>query len=283
MKQRTCSKGLLKDRVASSRELLSSSSFQSAAPGSRAPRGSPPQDLCVIIPAFNEASVIAETLSCVKRAAAFLRDHSRHSVSVIVVDNKSTDRTVDIAREHGVLVISESERNIAAVRNAGARAAPAGVLVFLDADTMVPETFLQRIMQVMDDPNCVGGAVDTVYKPRRFFVRLYLRLWRVLGVLAGMAQGAAQFCRRDFLFQIGGYDETLYMGEDVDFYWRMRRTTRKPHLRCCFIRELRVIPSSRRFDHWPFWRTVVWTNPLTVLLRRRRKEAWGGWYQHPPR
>lgn len=237
----------------------------------------------MIVPAYNEAGVIAETLSHVNRAVEYLHGHTPHSASVLLVDNASSDRTAEIARASGAAVVREPERNIAAVRNAGARSATAGVLVFLDADTIVPETFLHRIVQVMADPDCVGGAVDTRYEPRRSLVRLYLMMWRMLGALTGAAQGAAQFCRRDFFFEVGGYDETLYMGEDVDFHWRMIRAARKRDRLCCLMKDIRVLPSCRRFDQWPFWRTLLWTNPLTAFFWRRRKAAWGAWYERPPR
>ena len=45
-----------------------------------------------------------------------------------------------------------------------------------------------------------------------------------------------------------------------------------------FIRSPRVRPSCRRFDKWPVWRVLIWTNPLFIALFRRWKAVWGGWY-----
>jgi GT2 family glycosyltransferase len=98
-----------------------------------------------------------------------------------------------------------------------------------------------------------------------------------------MAQGACQFCRRNVFLELGGFDETQYMGEDVDFYWRLKRLARQRGLRTSFIRELQVIPSPRRFDRWPVWRCLVWTNPFLTLALRHRKAAWRGWYGEAPR
>ncbi len=75
-----------------------------------------------------------------------------------------------------------------------------------------------------------------------------------------MAQGATQFCRKDVFAALNGCDETLFMGEDVDYYRR-----------------------DRRFDQWGLWRTLIWTNPLFILVFRRRKAAWHGWYKEVPR
>jgi GT2 family glycosyltransferase len=140
-----------------------------------------------------------------------------------------------------------------------------------------------RIGQVMANSACVGGAVDTAYHAQRPVIRAYLKFWRILGILGGMAQGACQFCRREVFFELGGYRETLYMGEDVDFYWRLRTLARRRKLRTCFIRDIQVVPSARRFDRWPLWRTLVWTNPIVAMALRRRRSAWPGWYHDVPR
>jgi hypothetical protein len=47
--------------------------------------------------------------------------------------------------------------------------------------------------------------------------------------------------------------------------------------------DVTVSQSARRFDRWPLWRTLLFTNPLFILLLRRRASAWAGWYERPPR
>lgn len=205
------------------------------------------------------------------------------AVHVLVVDNGSTDRTAAVAEERGVTVLEEPERHIGRVRNAGARAAGGDILIFLDADTRVPASLLCRIGEVMSDATCIGGAVDTVYRADRAAVRRYLAWWRTIGLLTGMAQGACQFCTRDAFFELGGYSEVFYMGEDVEFYWRLRSLARRRRLRTCFIDDVQVMPSARRFDRWPLWRTLVWTNPIVIMAVRRRRAAWAGWYRDAPR
>jgi len=78
-------------------------------------------------------------------------------------------------------------------------------------------------------------------------------------------------------------DESIYMGEDVEFYWRLGRTTRRTGRRVCYVADLQVVPSPRRFDRWPLWKILLWTNPVLVTLLRRRKGAWRGWYENVPR
>ena len=93
-----------------------------------------------------------------------------------------------------------------------------------------------------------------------------------------MAQGATQFCRRSVFEQVGGYDERAGIGEDVDFFWDLKKFAKRTNREVRFIRSPRVRPSCRRSDKWPVWKTLVWTNPLFVALFRRRKAVWSGWY-----
>lgn len=239
--------------------------------------------LSVIIPALNEEAFLGDTLGALAEAVRELQAGHECPVEVIVVDNDSRDRTADVARGRGAAVVREPARNIARARNAGARASEGDVLFFLDADTYVPPCLLSRIHAIMDDPRCDGGAVDVEHRPSRALIRLYLRAWRLLGRLTGMAQGAAQFCRRDVFLALGGYDEALYMGEDVDFYWRLARAARRGRRTMRYITDVRVVPSPRRFDRWPVWKVLLWTNPALIALFRRRKRVWGGWYQDTPR
>jgi len=98
-----------------------------------------------------------------------------------------------------------------------------------------------------------------------------------------MAISATQFCRRDIFDELAGYDETIFMGEDLDFFWRLQKLARRRGLRVAIIRDVTVCPSSRRFDQWPLWRILVWTNPFFLLALRRRRMAWTGWLAKPVR
>ena len=237
----------------------------------------------VIVPAFNEKAYLAATLDSIRAAAEQLTAGSDAYVETIVVDNNSVDGTADIARASGVTVVFEPVQGISRARNTGARHATGDVLVFIDADVSVPHDLLQTIQLAMVDPKCIGGGVDVDFRPRHLAVRLYLGAWRVFGRATGMVQGAAQFCRRCIFEQTSGYDESVWMGEDVDFYWKLKGLAKSTDRTVRFIQEPRVRPSCRRFDRWPVWKIIVWTNPLVIALFRRWKRAWAGWYSDPVR
>ena len=234
--------------------------------------------LTIIVPAFNEQAYIGPSLDSIQVAVRRLQARSGVDVETIVVDNNSTDGTAVAARAKGATVVHEPVQGIARARNTGARHAHRDVLVFVDADVNMPDTLLDAIYEAMSDPACVGGGVDVDYRPKRLSMRFYLRAWRLLGRLSGMAQGATQFCRKSTFEQVGGYDEKVWIGEEVDFYWRLKRYAKRTDGVVRFIRNPRVQPSSRRFDKWPVWKILVWTNPLFISLFRRRKRFWAGWH-----
>jgi len=233
-----------------------------------------------VIPAYNEELYLPATLDALIKASALLKTRTGKSVEIIVVDNQSADQTASVAVLHGARVVSEATHNIAKVRNTGAGTATGDVLVFVDADTIVPELLLVRICNALSDTNVDGGAFDTLYRPRRIMLRMYLGLWRLFGRFFRMAQGPTQFARREVFAALGGYHEHLYMGEDVDFYWRLKKFAEQRGKKAHLIRDLRVVPSTRRFDRWPLWRTLVWTNPLWITMFQRRSSMWSGWYSN---
>ncbi len=239
--------------------------------------------LSIVVPAFNEERYLRETLASLNRAKALLLRERNIESEINVVDNDSVDSTADVARAVGATVIKEPLRNVAKVRNTGAKLCQGNVIIFVDGDTVVPDNLLVRIVDAMSDETCFGGAVDPEYRPSKLTVQAYLQFWRIAGKLTGMAQGATQFYRRDIFFSFKGYDETLFMGEDVDLYWRLKKFAKRQNGRVVFIEDIRVVPSTRRFDQWRLWRTLLWTNPFFILMFRRRKAVWQGWYSAVPR
>jgi len=234
--------------------------------------------LSIVIPAFNEEAYLPATLEHVRAAASKLAQAGAGQAEIVVVDNASTDATAAVAASYQTLVVSEALHNVGHVGNVGAQASRGQVLVFLDADTLLPPRALVRIAQTMRDPGCVGGAVDLLYRPRRRVVRWYLAAWRLVGKLARVAMGSGQFCRRDVFSDLGGYDATIFMGEDVEFFMRLRRLARRHGLRAPILNDVVVQPSARRMDAWPLWRILLLTNPLFILPLRRRRTVWDGWY-----
>jgi len=105
-------------------------------------------NLSVIIPVLNEAETIAQTLQHLQAPA----------VEIILVDGGSSDQTVAIAKERGAKVILSPEPGRAIQMNTGAQYATADTLLFLHADTQLPQNYLQLVEETLVKPKTVAGA-----------------------------------------------------------------------------------------------------------------------------
>lgn len=116
--------------------------------------------ISIIIPAHNEENYLPATFEKIRGAA----ENLDCDAEIIIADNDSTDKTKRIAENFGAQVIFEKDRNIGRARNAGAKAASGDILIFIDADTLVPESLFRTIGDAMLDEKCFGGAVAVDYE-----------------------------------------------------------------------------------------------------------------------
>jgi len=176
-----------------------------------------------IIPAHNEEALIGRTLSAVHASARALGE----PYEVIVADDASTDRTSAIAREHGARVVALDRRQIAATRNAGARAAAGELFVFVDADTVVTKRALWAAVRALRG-GAVGGGCSARFAdgPVPFYGLVLERLLPPVLQALGLAPGCFLFCTRRAYLAAGGFDEALYATEEVAFGRRLKRRGR---------------------------------------------------------
>jgi glycosyltransferase involved in cell wall biosynthesis len=232
--------------------------------------------ISIIIPAYNEESYLPETLERIGKALSV----ADCSSEIIVVDNGSQDKTRQIAESFGAKVCPESEHNISKVRNTGAKNSAGDILIFVDADTLVPPTLFREIVKVMTDEKCFGGAVSVAYGDfKRKWVKFYLLGWKFWETVFNTRQGATQFCRREAFFALNGYDENIYMGEDVEFHRRLAKLAKARKGYVSFIKNPKVMTSTRRFDKMSWAKTLLLTNPLFIVFTWKRRKFWKDWYE----
>lgn len=225
--------------------------------------------ISIIIPAYNEEALLAGTLRAVRASA----DAVSVPYEIIVVDDGSTDRTAEIAREHGARVVGVNLRHIAAARNAGAKVAAGELLIFVDADTLVPPEVLRGAVAAFRAGAVGGGAGarqdsnDPRWGPPVFAFAAWLMR------TAGWAAGCFMFVRADVFHRVGGFDERYFASEEI----HLSRAVKK-HGRFVILRQ-RVITSGRkgrlftaRQVLWQFLRAL---RPRT-LKDRDRLEIWYG-------
>lgn len=164
-----------------------------------------------IIPAFNEERLLGRTLEAIQKAAK----NVDNDYELIVVDDNSSDNTGKIANDLGATVVKVNHRQISATRNSGAHVANGSLLIFIDADTVISTEILHSTMTAINNKAIGGSATFRFdgYVPLygRVIQWLLYRLYR-LGRVVG---GSYLFCTREAFERVGGFDETVYGGEEM--------------------------------------------------------------------
>jgi glycosyltransferase involved in cell wall biosynthesis len=167
--------------------------------------------LSFIIPAHNEEALIGETLRILRTSA----NAQGEPYEIIVVDDASTDRTAEIARAAGATVVQIDRRQIAASRNAGARAARGDIFIFVDADTHVFPPTIRAAVAAIRDGAVGGGASIRLDAHTPLWARLTFVLLVWLMQVIHWAAGCFIFARRDAFEAVGGFDERYYATEEL--------------------------------------------------------------------
>jgi glycosyltransferase involved in cell wall biosynthesis len=212
----------------------------------------------MIIPAHNEQNYLPALLDTVDVARLNYRGGS-DSIEVIVADNASTDRTAEIAKARGCLIVHEDKRIIAAVRNAGAAVARGEILTFIDADSRIhPDTF-NVIDHAMSNKRIIAGATGVSMERISLGTAMAYIFMVPMTWLTGMDTGVV-FCRRKDFVTIGGYNEQKLFAEDVDFLWRLRRLGKPHRQKLARLTSAKAIASMRKFDQfgdWHYFKLIV--------------------------
>jgi len=206
----------------------------------------------VVIPAYNEGKLLGRLLDSLDVARAAYGNVD--AVEVIVADNVSTDRTAEIARARGCRVVPVAKRVIAAVRNAGARVAAGDYLAFVDADTQVhPQTFVE-IDKALASGRVIGGATGATLERRSLGIAMVYLTLVPIALLTGIDTGVV-FARRQDFEELGGYDESRLVAEDVAFLLALKRLGKTRGQRLQRVTSAKVIVSTRKFDEFGAWHT----------------------------
>lgn len=184
-----------------------------------------------VVPAYNEEKHLARTLTAInaeiKRAGC--------AAEVIVVNNASTDGTGALAASvPEVIVVDEPEKGLVQARRAGFLRASGTLIANVDADTIVTEGWLTRVLAEFNrNPDLVGLSGPYIYydvsKGARAAVRAFYMMGYGFYVLnrfvlrkGSMLQGGNFVVRRAALEQIGGYNPNFsFYGEDTDLACRL--------------------------------------------------------------
>ena len=183
--------------------------------------------ISVVIPTYNAANYLSGLLDSIFKQAI-------DDMEVIIVDDCSTDNTIEVAKRYPVRVI-KMDRNggPARARNRGVREAKGDIIFFLDSDVIVLDGTLREVKRYFEEnpsAKCVIGICST--EPlNKGFVPSYMAMFEYIHLIGRQFQPVSVFAprcgaiKRDFFLEIGGYNEN-YRGADVEDFELARRINR---------------------------------------------------------
>ncbi len=212
-------------------------------------------NLSIIIPMLNEATQLPELF-------AHLLPYQRAGCEIVFADGGSTDGSPELARIAGYQVVT-SARGRALQMNAGAAVASGELLLFLHADTRLPQGASHHIAQALRGNKHCWGRFDVCITGRPFMLRVIARMMNWRSCLTGIATGdQAMFMRRDVFQNLQGFPEQPLM-EDIELSKRLKQLTRPACIHHC------VTTSGRRWETRGVWPTIF-------LMWRLRWAYWRG-------
>lgn len=228
---------------------------------------SPQEQISVIIPTLDERRALPRALASATGIP---------NVEVIVADGGSGDGTVEIARDWGCRVISTSTGR-ARQMNRGAEGSLSDYLVFLHADTRLPQGFEGGVRETLTDPRVAAGAFQLRIDGARGFLCLIEaganRRSRYLQMPYG---DQAIFVRTELFREVGGYPDLPIM-EDFELIRKLRRRGR------IAVAPYSVLTSGRRWKDLGILRTTL-LNQIVVLayLAGVQPTRIASWYRRAP-
>jgi glycosyltransferase involved in cell wall biosynthesis len=233
--------------------------------------------LSFVIPARNEEALIGEALEAILTSVARTSGVSRNELwlpdtafEVIVADDGSEDATGAIvnrlADDVGVRLVSCDGGTCAAARNAGVAASSGRVLCFVDADTIVPENAVDRILELHED----DGRCLVLYRlaSREPGIRAWLwwTFWglaRHLPLARAKSMPAFMSCNRTHFETYGPFVESWMIAEE----WPLTGAAYRYHReRFLYDRSLTARTSSRRMELRPFGYLRTFLKWVSVVL-----------------
>ncbi|MBI2657989.1 glycosyltransferase [Candidatus Woesearchaeota archaeon] len=195
--------------------------------------------ISIIIPAYNEERYLPKLLDCIKRQG--FRDYE-----IIVADADSADSTRKIAKKYGCRVVKGGMPGTG--RNSGAKAAKGGILLFLDADSLIEKDFLENALEDIEKRKLDVAGSYLYPLSGNLLDKIFLHIFNgwtfITQFFYPNACGSGIFCRKELHEKVRGFDESIRLSEDMDYVRRCGR-----HGRFRMIKGSRLIYSMRRYSN----------------------------------
>ena len=201
----------------------------------------------VIIPAHNEDKYVQRCIASIRRSACAFKGN----VEIIVVCNRCTDQTEEIALRNGARVVKNDDRCIAKVRNAGIAAARGKVILTIDCDNRMTKGTILEVYRLIKTGKYIGGGAPIRFERYSFPIWCNDILCRVSFAMTGLYSGMFWATKETF-DAIGGFAQMKVM-EDVATARNLKKYGKSKGLKYTTLRKNYLINSTRKFDDFGDW------------------------------
>ncbi len=201
--------------------------------------------ISIVIPAFNEQRLLGDSLAQIKTASGSFKKIG-WEVELIVCDNNSTDRTAEIARAAGAVVVFEPVNQIARARNCGAAAAAGDWLIFVDADSHPGAELFSDVAEQISSGKCLAGGATIRLDEKHFVASLVTCTWNFVSRSFKLLAGSFIFCDAASFRKIGGFSHELFAGEELELSQRLKKLAREQGRGIVVLHRHPLVTSARK-------------------------------------
>lgn len=232
----------------------------------------------VVIPAFNEEKLLPSTLASVNQARQGFADLGWDS-ELIVCDNNSTDRTAEVARQGGALVVFEPVNQIGRARNTGAAAATGDWILFVDADSRPTRALFAAAVEAAASGRFVALGSTVRLDAGGAIWKVLASLWNLMSRLGRLLAGSFIMVDRAVFQKLGGFDLRLYAAEEIDLTHRLKKLGREQGRKVQILHRYPLETSARKAELYSsrellsfFVRSIL--RPFATVTRREDCAPW---------
>lgn len=228
----------------------------------------------VIVPAYNAAKIIHNTLSALKK-----QRYPKELFEVIVVDDGSKDNTAAVAKKMGAVVLVQSNQGAGVARNLGADKARGEIILFTDSDCMPQEDWIESMVEPFKNPEVVGAKGFYKTKQSELVARfaqveydIKCNMLKKNRYIDFIDTYSAAY-RRDIFLQVGGFDAvyTTASGEDSELSYKLSMKGYKmvpvPNAFVYHLHPDTISKYLKKKYRNAYWRVVTWEKYPSKIVK----------------
>lgn len=201
----------------------------------------------VVVPAHNEEKYVKRCIDSIKESAS----HFKGNVEIIIVCNRCTDNTEEIARNNGAIVVTNEDRCIAKVRNTGIDNARGRIIITIDCDNRMTKGTISEVYHLIKSGKYIGGGAPIRFERYSFPLWCNDIMCRISFGITGLYSGIFWATKETFT-AIGGFVDKKAM-EDVATAKMLKKYGKSKGKKYTTLKKNYLINSTRKYDDLGDW------------------------------